>query len=80
MNTQNRVDFRGKTQVSLDGVKCTPEHHERPRTTVDARPLLALAAAWEECAELDLANAEICRRHADALRGLVSAVGVTVQP
>jgi hypothetical protein len=51
MNTQNRVDFRGKTQVSLDGVKCTPEHHERPRTTVTAAQVLAVATAWEQCAD-----------------------------
>lgn len=47
----------------------TPRH-------VNAHLLIALAQAWEECAELDRALAATYRRHAAQLREIVATTGV----
>lgn len=97
MKTRSHVNRPGETGMSLDGVKCTPDDLGGQSQSVTAAQVLAVATAWEQCAdearedaarlEMDPDSAmmavygaeeRMLRRHAAALRGLLSPAGGTV--
>lgn len=97
MNTATHVSRRGETRTSLDGVKCTPGGLSGQSQTVTAAQLLAVATAWEQCADearddaarlgmspdsammaIYAAEERMLRRHAAALRSLLSPASGTV--